>query len=188
MSTNERQWLENECNSRLSSLQKRIEPLTLNGQAKDLHERVRTILQRACRAEMLRTSHYAVAKLLRPIEESARSGQITYTFSCGPEKVSGMPTPDPKRYLVRDDNAVLSFTVTTSLSIKTNQLKLVAYRFDIRFSNSQPEFVRFDLDERHAKEGLRAHLHPGHEDVRLPGVILCPDEALLCMLVHMRRS
>lgn len=177
------------CTDRLLALQGRSCFPALAVSAEVLRERVRVVLHKALRAGLLKTAPYEVSRLLRPISVSAwqQSGKA-YGFSCGPTS-DREKDPKSKDCLVRDDDAVLSFSVTVGQ--KPGQpLALLAYRFDLTFPDSERVgFVRFDLDrpeEGHSNQGLRAHIHPGLADGRLPSPVLDPVEALHFLLVHLR--
>lgn len=66
--------------------------------------------------------------------------------------------------------------------------------FELYYPSKQPIwFVRFDMNQPgHDNEdlGLRSHVHPGHEDLLLPGAVLSPVEALSFLLFgfRLRRS
>jgi hypothetical protein len=148
------------------------------------------VLQKALRAGLLKTAAHDIFRLLRPVSRSAwQGGGMAYEFSCGPIQ-DEFKNPNSRDCLVRDDGAILSFSVTVGERSGSNLPELLAYRYDLTFPPgvSLP-FVRFDLDppgEGHAKQGLRAHIHPGHAEGRLPSSILDPLEALHFLLVHLR--
>jgi hypothetical protein len=180
--------LEASCSAHLKELQSRSGPPEIHVSAKELWKKVNTTLQRAVRAELLETGQYAVSRLLRPISESGRrEGGRTYEFSCGPAQ-DELKVPDSRDCLVRDDGAVITFSVTIAEQPGRIGLELIAYRFDLTFppDSDGPRFIRFDLDQRHEKDGLRAHIHPGLPEGRLPSPILDPVEALHFLLVHLR--
>jgi hypothetical protein len=190
LATSEFQEFEAACTERLLLLQSRSAAPALPASAQALWERVRKTLQKAAQAELLRTGQYGISRLLRPVFRSQWHGTGTaYEFSCGPthDKLKDPKSPD---CLVRDDDAVLSSSVTVGEKPGNRELELIAYRFDLAFPIGVGiPYVRFDLDppnERHAKDGLRAHIHPGLAEGRLPSAILDPVEAIHFLLVHLR--
>jgi hypothetical protein len=180
------------CIKHLMDIQNRVVPPQLPVSPEELRERVRIALLKASRAELLRTGAYSIPHLLRPVSCSRRTGERdTYEFSCGPIR-DELKRPDSSKCLVRDDDAVLSFSITLGTRKEINSLELIAYRFDLTFP---PEvgigFIRFDLDQPdkgHSRDGLRAHIHPGLSEGRVPSPILDPVEAIHLLLVHLRKG
>jgi len=190
LATAERSAFEAECTRSLKALQTRAVPLALPSSAEEIWQRVRVTLQKAVRAELLKTSAHEVFRLLRRVGCTQRGTNGTYyEFSCGPTN-DERKRPDSRDCLVRDDGAVLSFSVTLGEHPSATGLELLAYRYDLTFPRSEgPSFVRFDLDwpnQGHDKDGLRAHIHPGLKEGRLPSPILAPSEAIQFLLVHLR--
>jgi hypothetical protein len=190
LATAEYEEFEASCTESLLGLQNRSAVPNLPVNAKEIWKQLQLTLQRALRAGLLKTGHYEISRLLRPVTESAwHAGGRAYAISCGPTD-DKLKVPNSRECLVRDDEAVLSFSVTVGQLPGNSILELVAYRFDLAFpgANRVP-FVRFDLDppnEGHTNEGLRAHIHPGMEEGRLPSPILNPVEALQFLLMHLR--
>lgn len=197
MSTTEYQAFEAACTEGLRELQHRSSSPVLRMSAKDLHTTVRTTLLKATQAELLKTASYDVFRLLQPVSPSRRFDESTwigkgetFEFSCGPTQ-DERKEPNSRDCLVRDDDAVLSFSVTVRELKGQASLELIAYRFDLTFSTGVgPRYVRFDLDspnKGHNNEGLRAHIHPGLAEGRLPSPVLAPVELLRFLLVHLRK-
>ena len=70
-------------------------------------------------------------------------------------------------------------------------LDVIAYGFEVYFPSPEPPiaFVRFDLnDRRHSNDdlGLRAHVHPGNDDLQLPSPLLSPLDALNFLIYRCR--
>jgi hypothetical protein len=68
---------------------------------------------------------------------------------------------------------------------------MIAYDFEVYFPSGERliPFIRFDLNSRgHSNDelGLRAHLHPGHEDLQLPSPLLSPLDALNFVIYRCR--
>lgn len=107
-----------------------------------------------------------------------------------------------KPHFLRRDGGWLVFTITVKHR-RGRPLELIAYDFEVCFpphavtSGGFPRFVRFDLNQpAHGNEdrGLRSHLHPGHDDLIVPGPLMTPLELLdLCavglpVLEHPRKA
>jgi hypothetical protein len=189
LATNESIEFANDCTKKLRLVQLRSAPPRLPVTAKEVHERVRATLQRAIRAELLKTASYDVPRLLWPITRSTWLDGFAYQFSCGPTR-DELKDPTSRDCLVRIDNSVISFSVTVGQRTAHSILELIAYRFDITLPHGPgPRFVRFDLDrpnEGHDAGGLRAHIHPGLHDGRLPSPILDPVEVLHFLIAHLQ--
>ena len=67
---------------------------------------------------------------------------------------------------------------------------MLAYDWEIYFPTGQPiSFCRFDLNligHTNDDRGLRAHVHPGHDDLQVPSAVLTPVEALTFLLYRCR--
>jgi hypothetical protein len=89
---------------------------------------------------------------------------------------------------MRDDGGVVNFSLEVLQGV--GSLELIAYGFELYFPDCQPiPFVRFDLNDRgHSNDdlGLRAHVHPGHDDLQLPSPMLPPLDALKFVLYRCR--
>lgn len=112
-----------------------------------------------------------------------------YAFSCGPTN-DKCKHPKFRDCLVRDDGAILSFSVTLAERPDAAGLELLAYRYDLTSPQSEgPSFIRFDPNppnQGHDQDGLRAHIHPRLAEGRLPSPILDPSEAVQFLLLHLR--
>lgn len=91
-------------------------------------------------------------------------------------------------HFARPDGFWFDFTIT--LTEDDQGLALIAYAFELRFPAEGPiQFVRFDLDppdQAHEDDGLRCHMHPGSDDIRLPAPLLAPLELLDVFLQDVR--
>lgn len=152
-----------------------------------MHDEIRRMLVQACRASLLDNGIHELSALLSRVERSRTGERNTYALSCSPIEFKRETAPKANR-LTRSDGAILSFSLTLGPGAETSELEIVAYRFDLRLpEGSSPAFLRFDMDppgKRHDTQGLRAHIHPGHEEVRLPSAVLHPLEALSFLLQH----
>jgi hypothetical protein len=190
--TPERAKFEADCLEQLKALQSKSGAPELPAKVETLRERIRAVLQQAVRAELLRTAPYQVARLLSPVVSSTwRGGGRAFEFSCGPTQ-DELKLPASQDCLVRDDDAVVTFSVTVGEKPDGSALELIAYRFDITLPvGSGVPFVRFDLDppgEGHSTDGLRAHIHPGLPEGRLPSPVLDPVGAVRFLLLHLRAT
>lgn len=91
------------------------------------------------------------------------------------------------KYFARDDRAWFDFALTLK---ESSRLILIAYNFEIRFPEEfAAKFVRFDLnppDHANEERGLRAHMHPGSDDILVPYFIMDPLELLKMMICGFR--
>lgn len=190
MASVELQAFEEEACVRLQRLQCRVveAPLALPS-ANSLHKSLHQLLTKAARAELLDTGLYQIARLLRPVSnEKDASGVQSFAISSGPVDFKGtLATKD--NTLTRSDGAFLSFSITLRQA-KSGGLTVHAYRFSLtRSTGACPTFIRFDFDppgRAHESDGLRAHIHPGDDEIRLPSAVLDPLEALTFVLLHVR--
>jgi hypothetical protein len=154
-----------------------------------LHQQFGSVLRRAILDEVLVNGVYDVGQLLR-LTASSRSGDPNvFALTGGPKDLRRVDSPKRAERFLRDDGAVIHF----ALVVRERQeapLDLVAYGFEIYFPSQQPiAFVRFDLNDRkHSNDdlGLRAHLHPGNEDLQLPSPLLSPLDALNFLIYRCR--
>jgi hypothetical protein len=157
--------------------------------AKELHEQFGSVLLRAIRDEALVNGAYHVGQLLRLTATSRSGDPHVFALTGGPKDLRREASPRREERFLRDDGAVIHF----ALIVRERQgapLDLIAYGFEIYFPTRQPiAFVRFDLnDRRHSNDdlGLRAHLHPGNEDLQLPSPLLFPLDALNFLIYRCR--
>jgi hypothetical protein len=92
-------------------------------------------------------------------------------------------------HLVRDDDAWFDFTIT--VRERGPALELLAYDFEIRFPPQMgAPFLRFDLnlpDHPNQTRDLRAHIHPGHDDLSAPAPLMHPLELITLLVDGLRR-
>ena len=193
LESSERRGSEDALLRQMKSLQDRLEAslARLPATAQELHEALRRILQQAVRAEALRTPPYEVSKLLRLTSSQSKQGGSLIAITGGPKDFSRLDNEvDPKERLVRDDGAVIHFSISVKELPGSDRVRLHAYDFELYFPLKQPMwFVRFDLNEPgHENQdlGLRSHLHPSHEDLQVPSPVLSPMEVLSFLLYRMR--
>jgi hypothetical protein len=156
--------------------------------AAELHDQFGRALRRAILDEALVNGVYAVGQLLR-LSVASRSGDPNVFALTGGLKDFGRAASSPREHFMRDDGAVIHFALTVR-ERRPAPLDLVAYGFEIYFSSKLPiSFIRFDLnDRRHSNDdlGLRAHLHPGNDDLQLPSPLLFPLDALNFLIYRCR--
>lgn len=157
--------------------------------ATDLHEELGRVLRRAIRDEVLVNGVYDVGQLLRLTTASRRGDPHVFALTGGPKDFGRTDSPQHASHFIRDDGAVIHFSLIVRERPETS-LDLIAYGFEIYFPSQQPiAFVRFDLNDRkHSNDdlGLRAHLHPGNEDLQLPSPLLSPLDALNFLIYRCR--
>lgn len=191
MSDDRRAESENELTVAMRALQLRGEQLTslLPTTANQLFELFRRALHKAVRQEVLINAPYDVSKLLRLTPGGRGGGRDVFAITGGPKEFSRATAPRPGDHFVRDDGGVVHFSLEVR-EIRGSPLDLIAYDFEVYFPDRQPlPFVRFDLNDRgHSNDdlGLRAHTHPGHDDIQLPSPLLPPLEALKFVLYRCR--
>jgi hypothetical protein len=83
-----------------------------------------------------------------------------------------------------DSGARLSFGIT--LAADDRESRLLGYRFHyVAPDGKSPTFIRFDLNrELHSSPLMEplCHMHPGHDDIRLPSVVMHPLHVLEVVL------
>jgi len=157
--------------------------------AVELHEQLGRVLRKAIRDEVLVNGVYDVGQLLR-LTPASRSGDLNvFALTGGPKDFGRTGSPQRVSHFIRDDGAVIHFALILR-ERRDAPLDLVAYGFEIYFPSQHPiAFIRFDLnDRRHSNDdlGLRAHLHPGNEDLQLPSPHMSPIDALNFLLYRCR--
>lgn len=117
------------------------------------------------------------------IEQLGRHVRVTNAASRKYELTGGRLNFGRTRDLVdlwMRDGGWITFAAT--LGHHDDGLALLAYSFERVFAEDYvPRWVRYDLNpEGHANDvrGLRAHLHPGNDDLQLPAPIVAPHELL----------
>lgn len=157
--------------------------------AAELRDQFGRVLRRAIRDEALVNGAFDVSQLLRLTEASRSGGPDVFALTGGPKDLRRVTSPQRTERFLRDDGAVIHFALIVR-ERQGNPLDLVAYGFEIYFPSQQPiPFIRFDLnDRRHSNDdlGLRAHLHPGNEDLQLPSPLLSPLDALNFLIYRCR--
>lgn len=157
--------------------------------AAELHEQFGRVLRRAIFDEVLVNGGHDVGRLLRLTAASRSGDPNVFALTGGPKDFRRVEAPQRAERFLRDDGAVIHFALVVR-ERPAAPLDLVAYGFEIYFPSQLPiAFVRFDLnDRRHSNDdlGLRAHLHPGNEDLQLPSPLLSPLDALNFLIYRCR--
>lgn len=166
--------------------------IELPRRANDLRNELRNVLIGAQRARKLRTSPQEILQLVETLPEpppnvanQLRDQKLLSNAYC---IVGGDKNQDRDRglrHFKRDDDAWFDFTIT--VREEGRQLALLAYDFEIRFPpGTGAPFLRFDLNLPGHPNELRAHLHPGSDDVLVPAPMLSPTEILRLFVDELR--
>lgn len=166
------------------ALQHRIaaDGLPLPGDAEGLFRDLRRYLIEAYDTRALATRQHDVYRLLKRAK-SPFGGRDQVAILGGEKDLKrqgGLPC------FIRRDSARLHFTITVTQR-PGEPLFLFAYDFELIFPPGlEPRFVRFDLNEQghdNEQNGIRSHMHPGHDDLQMPAPLLHPIE-LLDLLIY----
>src|SRR5260370_3539587 len=157
--------------------------------ARGLYEDLGRVWGRAVLDEGLQNGEYGVSNLLRISQGTPTANGMVFVLTGGPkdfDRVSGALSP--KERLVREDAAVIHFSLT--VLERAGSIELLAYDFEIYFPSGEPiSFLRFDLNRRgHDNEelGIRSHIHPGHGDLQLPSPTMTPVRTLTSFIYRGR--
>ncbi len=138
---------------------------------------IRTALVAASDEGILRTGPGDIYKWLR---KDGGDGEVLLVNG-GEGFDKGQPAGE---FFLFKDGARLSFSL--AVDYRTRPPRLMSYRFFLRLpSGGQPAFVRLDLNPGLKESALvepRSHIHPGHDDVRLPAPVMSPLEILGTLL------
>lgn len=162
----------------------------LRGDVKTLLTAIRKVLLEACDDGMLANAPHSIFKHVDCVSRRDRAtGAALEAIVGGPNEHNCTPADGAFK---RDDGAW--FTFMFQVSDVGGSLRLESYALRLCFPRgSTPAFLRFDLDgpgkanpAAHEREGLRSHLHPGHDDLRVPAPILHPLELLDLVIYGLR--
>jgi hypothetical protein len=154
---------------------------SLPSRIEDLYAAIYAFLQRAADSQRLRTSPY---DLSQRVKRQSRPTDPRAHLIVGGDKQDNCTRVGTD--LERDDGAWFTFTMTLKDG-PAGTLELDAYSFQLCFPTGRtPPFLRFDLDAAHEGEGLRAHLHPGANDLRVPTPVMHPLELLELFVYQIR--
>lgn len=161
----------------------RASSLPLPDQARELYATLRHYLLGACDDGLLAMKPDEVMRRLK-LSSSPLGQQPEFVGIYGGEK--DLKRTGQMPCFRRRDGAWFHFTITVR-SRRGQPIELHAYDFELCFPERDPQesrlprFVRFDLNQPgHANEskGLRAHIHPGHDDLSAPAPLMTPLEIL----------
>lgn len=153
--------------------------------AKALHRELRDLLLQACDLKLLANPQADVFKHLR-----FKSSDTSTAIFCGiPSGTKNFNRDRTLPHFTRADGAWFDFAVTVRDTRRG--LELLGYDFELRFPEGQawPVFLRYDLnlpDHPNQDQGLRSHLHPGHDELLAPAPLCSPLELLDLFLRGLR--
>lgn len=172
----------------LARLQSRIlteGTLVLGGvkDVKNLKNRLRSRLNKAFQAEVLCADYGHLVWHQKRQTEIAVWGGVEINLDRDPKKL----------HFKRSDGAWFDFHMLLrpyagDLTAHRGFLELLAYGYEIRFPpelGCDVRWLRFDLNppgHDNDLRSVRAHFHPGDEDLQAPSPVLHPDEALDLLL------
>ena len=156
--------------------------------SKELFKQLRRTLLAAYRDERLETSVDEVHRLLKqPVPARIEGARNAYEIFGGQKDFGRM---SDKGQFRRSDGALFNFALTVADAVSGSGLELLAYDFELRLPEGRtPAFVRFDFNlprQANSDNGLRCHLHPGHDDLQAPSALMAPVELLELFLYGLR--
>lgn len=156
-------------------------PYTLN----ELFMQMRKALIQASNQRQLTNPIHSIHASLKRIPKSER--RRTESVILGGDKNFQRVKDTGLKYFERNDGAWFDFALTLK---ESPRLTLIAYNFELRFPEElAARFIRFDLnppDHANEERGLRAHMHPGSDDILVPYFIMDPLELLKMMIYEFR--
>ncbi|MCT7983040.1 hypothetical protein NG796_07015 [Laspinema sp. A4] len=133
-------------------------------------------LNTASDEQILKTKPHEIHKLLK-MEKSGKHGKEVFSIMGGPKNLKRR---QDLPHFERADRCWFDFAIL--IDENPNQAQVLGFNFEIRFPEDfTVKFLRFDLNppgHDNDKGGIRFHLHPGHENLRIPSPPLCPLEIL----------
>ena len=185
MSDNGRKGLHNAFVSMMHGLQLRLTDGTgrIPVKAEDLCKALINELLRASRNDVIVNAQNDIRHLIQMTDGKPKTGPV-YEVACGPKEWKRPETVNPKVHLLREDAALIQFHL--EVEELPDRLRLLSYSMEMWLPvGGVLPFVRLHLNppsRENADSGMRAHVHPGHDDIRLPTPILSPAEALSFLL------
>lgn len=167
------------------SLQQRVlgAAIELPENHKKLHSELRKILLDAYDDELLKTPPAGIHRMLK----RDRAAESNHYVIVGGEK--NFRRDKSLSHFERDDGAWFDFAITVAQPGR-RAMELIGYNFELRFEREGgPRFIRFDLNEpSHPNEDrdIRAHVHPGDDDLQVPSPLMSPSEVLQILLHDLR--
>jgi hypothetical protein len=171
--------------------------LDLPSSARDLTRALRALLVNAHHTGELSSSPKEINATVKMIGEPSPGladklkARSMHQGACCIEGGDPSRSRDPAgKRLRRSDGAWFDFSITVREG--GPQLEVLTYRFEIRFApgNGAP-FMRFDRNLPEISAGTlgtepRSHLHPGHDDLRVPTPQMSPAEVMRLLLYELR--
>lgn len=159
----------------------------------ELFKSIRSLLIQASSCGALKTPQHEIHKLLQLESQSKKGPFLVYG---GGREPGGGSTRNHARdqsipHFERYDGGWFDFAITVAVG-ESERLELHSYAFELRFAegDGSPHWLRFDLnppDAKAADKELRAHVHPGHDDLRAPSPLMNPDEVLELLIYGLKR-
>jgi hypothetical protein len=172
-------------------------PLDLPGSARDLRRKLRALLLAAHSTGELasppRDVHASVTIIGEPppsLGDKLKALNMHQGACCIEGGDPSRPRDPAGSHLRRSDGAWFDFSIT--VRERGSQLEMLTYRFEIRFPPGMgAPFMRFDHNLPEAIPGKpanepRSHLHPGHDDLRVPTPQMSPEEVMRILLYELR--
>jgi len=171
--------------------------LVLPSSARDLTRALRALLLGAHDTGELSSPPKEIHATLKMIREPPSSladklkARSMHQGACCIEGGDPDRSRDPDgRHLRRSDGAWFDFSITVREIAA--QIEVLTYRFEIRFPPGiGAPFMRFDHNLPEVNAGKpanepRSHLHPGHDDLRVPTPQMSPEEVTRILLYELR--
>ena len=168
--------------------------LVLAGMRKvrDLNKVLRRRVARAFKDEVLIADYSHLIRHKKAKVELPKRGLQELIVVWGGVEINRDRDPSKEHFRRRDD-AWFDFHIHLrhydgELAAQRGLLELVGYGYELRFpveAGCDVRWMRFDLNHpghENDERNIRAHFHPGDEDLQAPSAVLQPDEALELLL------
>jgi hypothetical protein len=169
----------------------------LPSSARDLRRKLRALLvgahntgELSSSPEEIQASVKIISKLPSSLADKLKARSL-HQGACCIEGGDPNRSRDPDgSHLRRSDGAWFDFSIT--VREVNSRVEVLTYRFEIRFPPGiGAPFMRFDhnLPEVVADKPVtepRSHLHPGHDDLRVPTPRMSPEEVTRILLHELR--
>lgn len=146
--------------------------------AKVLWAEISKLLHTASDDGVLKTKKHELQSLLKTTPQP-KQGKNVRAVMVGAEKKNFRRSQDLP-HIARSDGAWFDFSILVDETKKP--AAIIGFDFEIRFPDSQPiPFLRYDLNtpgHNNQDDGLRFHIHPGHDDVMIHSAPMSPLEIL----------
>lgn len=162
---------------------------------KGLRDHLRAVLMRATKDERLQEPQHEIERLLRECAEPG--ARLKKALPAGARVLLGGGADSGERFsdgtgtaahFTRADGAHIDFSVTIIEGPPV--IKLLGYVFRLEFPKigdieTSPRFLRIDMNlpnHDNQRDGVRVHMHPGHNDLQIPLPWLSPEQVLKLLL------